>query len=300
MKNVILVLLLLILVIMTGCNKNEKTDINTLKNNENNQQQETINNDVNKSFEERIQVAKDYLEAFKNTYGELHYIDGERYISNAKLSKNGNYYTMTFSFVSPKLYDRTIIENALQEAHKNETYEFEGYTFYKDFDNFIAKFESDGYKDIINEFADIETDSIFVTSKDNLAYIFKPTPNDQTKYVLVSVGLPTGIVDSTDDDIEIDVTLLANDSIIIDNHDYDRNHSGDDFPSEYKFTIEEYYNRSMNKETMHIGSFAIGEEYYYTFDNSNIGSTAGYASMQNVVRFEENGIVINLPVQGGI
>ncbi len=300
MKNVILVLLLLILVIMTGCNKNEKTEINTLTNNENNQQQEVINNDVNKSFEERIQVAKDYLEAFKNTYGELHYIDGERYISNAKLAKNGDYYTMIFSFVSPKLYDRTIIENALQEAQKNETYEFEGYTFYKDFDSFIAKFESDGYNDIINEFADIETDSIFVTSKDNLAYIFKPTPNNQTKYVLVSVGLPTGLVDYTDDDIEIDVTLLANDSIIIDNHDYDRNYSGDDFPSEYKFTIEEYYNRSMSKETMHIGSFAIGEEYYYTFDNSNIGSTAGYAGMQNVVRFEENGIVINLPVQGGI
>lgn len=293
-----IVILLLILIIMTGCNKNEKTEISTLPNNESNQQQEVINNDVNKSFEERVRVVNDHLEEFKNTYGELYYINGERYISSAKLAKNGDYYTMTFSFVSPRLYDGAIIENALQEAQKNETYEFAEYTFYKDFNSFIEKFESDGYKDLINEFADVETDSIFVTSQDSLVYIFKPTPNDKSKYVLISVGLPSGFVDIMDDDTKVDVALLSNDSIIIDNSDYNWNYSGDNFQN--KLTVEEYYNKAVNGENMLIGSFNTGDEYYYKFDNNNIGSTEGYAGIQNAVELEENSIIIKLPAQGGI
>lgn len=298
MKKIILILLLLILIIMTGCNKNEKTEISTLPNNESNQQQEVINNDVNKSFEERVRVVNDHLEEFKNTYGELYYINGERYISSAKLAKNGDYYTMTFSFVSPRLYDGAIIENALQEAQKNETYEFAEYTFYKDFNSFIEKFESDGYKDIINEFADVETDSIFVTSQDSLVYIFKPTPNDKSKYILISVGLPSGFVDIMDDDTKVDVALLPNDSIIIDNSDYNWNYSGDNFQN--KLTVEEYYNKAVNGENMLIGSFDTDDEYYYKFDNNNIGSTEGYDGIQNAVELAENSIIIKLPVQGGI
>ncbi|MBR3280908.1 MAG: hypothetical protein IKI57_03565 [Clostridia bacterium] len=300
MKKTIFILLLLVLVLMTGCNKSEQNETNKLQNSENNQQQEIDNNDINKSFGERIQVVNDYLEEFKNTYGEIHYINWERYISNASLTKNGDYYTMTFSFVSPKLYDKNAVDNAFKEAINNETYEFEEYTFYKDFDSFLKKFESDGYKDIIKEFANVETDSIFVTSKDDLAYIFKPTPNDQSKYVLVSVGLPDGIVGVVDDDTQIDVVLFANDSIIIDNHDYVWNYSKDDFSNECKLTVEEYYNKAVNGETSLIGSNSTGDEYYYKFDNSNIGSTDGYAGYQNALELEENSIIIKLPVQGGI
>ena len=56
MKRIILTIILLSLIVMAGCNKNEKLEEGTFPNEENNQQ--ITNNDLNKSFEERIEISK--------------------------------------------------------------------------------------------------------------------------------------------------------------------------------------------------------------------------------------------------
>jgi hypothetical protein len=105
------------------------------------------------------------------------------------------------------------------------------------------------------------------------------------------------LVDVIGDDKKIDVVLFADDSIIIDNQDYNLNHSGDGFQN--KLTVEEYYNKAINGERILIG-YNKGDEYYYEFNNNDIGSSKGYAGLKNAVELEENSIIIKLPVQGGI
>ena len=188
----------------------------------------------------------------------------------------------------------------LWKRKKNGTYKFEEYTFYKDLDSFLNEFAEEGYKDIINEFIDDDSNanSIFVTSEKN-AYFFKPTL-DIDKYMLVWIGLPNGIVKTDNEEKEISILLLKNDNIKINNEDYNWNYSGDDFSERTVLTVESYYAKSINKESIVLGSYNTGDEYLYHFDKDFIGSTDGQAGLENAINFNDDSIIIHLPVQGGL
>ncbi len=62
MKKILLVIAMLAVLMMTGCNKEVKTEVNTEQNNNSQQQEVEINNDTNKSFEERTELYYDQLQ----------------------------------------------------------------------------------------------------------------------------------------------------------------------------------------------------------------------------------------------
>lgn len=265
MKKKLLILAMIAVLMMSGCTKNEKVENNLDQNLNNSQQQDVaVNNETNISLEERIHKVQDYINEFDSKYGNVDYINGERYISNAKLNKDGNNYTMTISFVSPKLFDKKEIDNAVLEAQKNGTYKFNDYTFYKDLDSFLNYYEGSTYKDIVDNFVtnELKNGSVFVTSGYS-ALFFKPTANNSDKYMLVYVGIPNGAVETERDETEISIQLVANDIIEM--------YNLDDDSSNVLYTVEEYYNKSINNERLLIGNYG-GEDYYYEFKNDIIGS----------------------------
>jgi len=276
-------------------------------------QTEKLRFEAEKSFTERIMPVQNYLDECSKKFDGLNYINGETIISGASLNKTGEFYTMTFSFISPKLYNKEDIDNAVLLAKENGTYEFEGYTFYKDLDSFLNQFEDEGYKEIVNEFINAESsaNSIFVTTNDKIAYFFKQLPSTNNQYALIWVGLPEGCVETEAEDTKIDIILRKNDIIKISIPDELIDNSGDDISNKRQFSwydkfswyaIVDYYNNCLNgtKKKIYTDSLNSNNDIYYEFDNNNIGSSAGYAGYKNAIRFEKNTIIVELPVQGGL
>ena len=70
MKKILIVVTILLIMLMTGCSKNEKIEGNNVLDNQNNEQQEIVNHELNKSFEERT---KEFIELKANLESdELH------------------------------------------------------------------------------------------------------------------------------------------------------------------------------------------------------------------------------------
>jgi hypothetical protein len=113
MKKFLIALLIICLIgLLSFCvYLNVKLDKTNIAKIDNVEQNSNENNEVIESsltgiqdFKTRVQPVEDYLNEFEKQYGHIDYIDGERFVSNGNLSKSGDNYIMTLSFISCMIY----------------------------------------------------------------------------------------------------------------------------------------------------------------------------------------------------
>ncbi len=213
----------------------------------------------NKSLDERAKDLYKFKNEFTNTYGEINYIDGDRRVSGAILSKSKDFYVLELSFTSPILLHKLFIDRDMEEATKQGVSEYDyldnKFYLYANLDSFKKAI---GYNDkdfqLLDEaINDNVSGRIFVNSEKSGVSFFEPTPKEKESYIAAQISLPNHIVFNKIDDEKVYIALLANDIIKM------------GF-SDTEYTVEEYYKNAMEHKSIEIE----GNELY-EFDNSNFG-----------------------------
>ena len=113
MKKILLVIAMLAVLMMTGCNKEVKTEVNTEQNNNSQQPEVVTNNDENKSFEERTKEFAELKAKLEND--ELH-----RQFANVRLSKIDNHYEIVADLVGNVFISKEDLDSAVKKIENEK------------------------------------------------------------------------------------------------------------------------------------------------------------------------------------
>ena len=282
MKKILLVIAMLSILLMTGCNQNENIESNNVQENQNNEQQEVVGTDLNKSFEERTKEASDWMNQ-GDSYGieKLGHCSKEHFVSNASMEKKDNYYVMKLQISSSKIYEKSEIEELANIAKENTT---ETNTLF-DGDDEAVKALTEMYENRKNDSSVVFIDGFTE---------YQITPNDSTKCCANQMQFAGGYDGFmiTEIEKEIDVVLLPNDKMVIiptGIFELETDLKGKEI------TVDEFYQKALNNEKS-------SDDLIYGFEYTlnNIGDYQDhYAGYTNAIYFDNGYVNINYK-NGGV
>lgn len=245
-----------------------------------------IENETNvgtvESFDKRIEPYTSYIEnnAF-NYHSEntdyLGFIDANHYVSNASLKKIEDKYVLTLTISAPLMFTDQEVQDMFEKLKTNDTATLSDYTFYKSVDLLKKSFNWDNV--YLNLIDNNENKNMLATDSEGRLYLLFEKSNEGLIYKIAALS-PAGasgfvVMNQIN---TIDVELIPDDKMVI------KDTAGD----ELELTVEEYYNRALNK----VVENEIVENY--TYDLDCLGSFQGlWAEYVDAVSFSDGKVIIN-------
>ncbi len=268
-------LIMVLLFAVVACNKDEQITQTNNVGGESSTNNQVILTDL--SFEERTREAKSII--YIPDHNEEDYYKKEYVVTNASLEKEDEHYKMTLAYSSPILFEKEEIDEAYNKAQELGTYEYKGFSFYKDndlgyeFDNEDSEGQSPFLKD---DYEAYKEEYILVKTKDIPMLGFTPLDKDSSKYLLFElyIGFPNLDKEKLEKTRELDVILLPDDKVVLNDT------SSKEIDT---ITVEQLYNMGINGDVI-----KVNDNIEFHIDLSNLGDCINPNGFyQNAITFSD-------------